>query len=76
MSTYYIAPGNIQCRIVVHPETIRSPRDHYRQFPEQWKECGLMNFEGKVVALDAPLHVYREFRDSEPLMGGLSFVGL
>ena len=83
VTTYYIVPAMTdiagQCRIVACNASLkelaaeaRSVRDHYRKFPEQWKEAGLMNSRGQVVALDAPPHVWLEFQNCEPLMAGLT----
>jgi hypothetical protein len=62
-----------QCRIVARSHEIKhpDPLGHYRQFPAQWREVGLMNSQGKLVCLDAPASVVQEFRDCEPLMASL-----
>lgn len=64
-----------QCRIVRREHEINhpDPLQHYRQYPEQWKEAGLMNSRGVVVTLDASPEVLQEFRDCEPLMAGTCF---
>lgn len=62
-----------QCRIVsrthevIHPKSLQ----HYREFPSQWGEVGLMNSQGKLVCLDAPPAVIQELKDSEPLSAGV-----
>lgn len=82
--TFYIVPALTdiagQCRIVACNASLkeiageaRSVRDHYSKYPQQWKEAGLMNSRGQVVALDAPPHVWAEFRADEPLMAGITY---
>ena len=60
------------CRIVARESDGNGGHDlqHYRAHPEQWKEAGLMNSQGRVVCLNAPAEVLQEFRDCEPLMAG------
>lgn len=64
-----------QCRIVMRAHDIvhPSPLQHYREYPQQWRDVGLINSRGCVVALEAPAEVRTEFKDCEPLMAGLSF---
>lgn len=63
-----------QCRIVRREHEIQhpDPLQHYRQYPQQWQEAGIMNSRGVVVTLDASPEVLQEFRDCEPLMAGTS----
>lgn len=63
-----------QCRIVSRTHEIKhpSPLQHYREFPSQWGEVGIMNSQGKLVCLDAPDAVIQEFKDCEPLAAGLT----
>lgn len=74
--TVYIAPavGTLagQCRIyATHADvTYRGARDHYRKFPQEWKEVGLMNFQGRLVCYDGTTLEYEEIKDCEPLMAG------
>jgi hypothetical protein len=79
MTTYLIVPAFSdqagQCRIVMRPGPAprgRSALMHYRNYPDQWREAGLMNSSGQLVCLDAPDHVREEFIDCQPLMAGLS----
>ena len=64
-----------QCRIVrrEHDAPHPDPLGHYRQYPQQWVDAGIMNSRGVVVALDAPPEVLQEFRDCEPIMAGTHF---
>ncbi|RQR65425.1 hypothetical protein DIE18_02950 [Burkholderia sp. Bp9125] len=82
--TFYIVPALTdiagQCRIVACNASLkeiageaRSVRDHYSKYPQQWKEAGVMNSHGQVVALDAPPHVWAELRADEPLMAGVTY---
>lgn len=83
MSTLiYIAPAfgedhHPQCRIYMHmgawPKMITSVADHYRRYPEQWREVGLMNYQGKLVCFEGnPKHM-AELVNSQPLMAGAFF---
>jgi hypothetical protein len=77
-TTYYIVPAMTeiagQCRIVAFPDAVDNARDAYRRNPDVWKDAGVMNSRGSLVALDAPTHVIHEFRSCEPLAAGLTFV--
>ena len=75
MKTYMIVPAWSdqagQCRIVARDGEYLDALTHYRQNHAQWSEVGLMNSQGKLVCLTAPSAVYQEFKDCEPLYGGL-----
>jgi hypothetical protein len=76
--TYYICPplGSMhagQARIYMRQGRVSNPRDHCRAHPEQWAEVGLVNFQGKLVCLDAADGIYEEIKACEPLMAGLVF---
>lgn len=82
MSTViYIAPAfgenhHPQCRLYAHNgpwPTVMSVADHYRRFPEQWREVGLMNYQGTLVCFEGPDVQRQELRDSQPLMAGTTF---
>ncbi len=47
-----------------------SVRDHFRASPGEWKEVGLMNFEGKLVCFEGTDEQRQELLDSQPLMAG------
>lgn len=48
-------------------------RDCYNEQPGQWRECGLMNYEGKLVCFNGPREALEELQDSQPLMAGTFF---
>lgn len=48
-------------------------RDCYNERPEMWRECGLMNYDGKLVCFDGPLEALHELQDSQPLMAGANY---
>lgn len=48
-------------------------RDCYNARPEDWCECGLVNYEGKLVYFEGPLEVLHELKASQPLMAGAYF---
>lgn len=48
-------------------------RDCYTAQPETWRECGLMNYEGKLVCFDGPMEALHELQDSQPLMAGVNY---
>lgn len=78
----YIAPNagevyHAQARIYraefegkVNTEKIR---DHYRENHRQYKEVGLMNYEGKLVCFEGTDEQRQDLKDCEPLMAGLVF---
>lgn len=73
---FYIVPAWSdqagKCRIVSRThEHVPDAARHYRQFPEQWTEAGLMNSQGGLVALSASKAVFQELKDSEPLAAGV-----
>lgn len=74
-TTYYIVPAWSdqagQCRIVSREGDVENAPDSYRQRPEQWKEAGRMNSQGRLVCLDGTALAVAEFRDCEPLAAGL-----
>lgn len=78
-TTYLIVPALTdvagQCRIVSrsHEQVHPNPLVHYRQYPQQWTQAGIMNSQGKLVCLDAPAVVVQEFKDCEPLAAGQTF---
>lgn len=45
-------------------------RDCYNAQPEGWCECGLVNYEGKLVCFEGPFEVLNELKASQPLMAG------
>lgn len=63
-----------QCRIVKRSHDVNhpDPLGHYRKFPEQWADAGLMSSLGKVICIDGSPDVLQEFKDCEPLMAGMS----
>lgn len=83
-TTYYIVPALTdqagQCRIVsfagafqdIRTDGARDARDHYQKFPDKWAEAGVMNSQGKLVALDGSKATWQELRDCEPLAAGLA----
>lgn len=64
-----------QCRIASRTQEQAHPNAlaHYRQYPGQWTDVGIMNSQGKLVCLDAPVDVVQEFKDCEPLAAGQTF---
>ena len=74
----YIAPSAgeehaAQARIYSACFDCRPPasvRDHFRANPGEWKEVGLMNFDGKLVCFDGTAEQRQELLDSQPLMAG------
>lgn len=74
-TTYYIVPAWSdqagQCRIVSHAGRVENAQASYRDCPEQWREAGLMNSQGRLICLDGTAFAVAEFRDCEPLMAGL-----
>jgi len=74
---YLIVPAESdvagQCRIVCRHHSIKheTPLTHYRQYPEQWSDVGLMASNGTVRCLDAPSSVWQAFWDCEPLMASV-----
>lgn len=87
MSTYLIVPAWSdqagQCRIVRHAhfDEIRKnlrrehndPLRHYRAFPDEWVDVGLMASNGHIRCLTAPVGVLEDMRNCEPLMAGAVF---
>lgn len=78
MSVYLIVPALTeqagQCRIVNRPGPAprgRSALMHYRGYPAQWREVGLMSSTGLLRCLEAPEHVREQFLEAQPLMAGL-----
>lgn len=72
---YLIVPGESQCRIVARfHEGIRKPLENYRNYPDEWKEVGLMNYRGYLSCLDAPDRVRHEMEEAQPMYGGSYFV--
>lgn len=72
MSILYIAPAFSdqagQCRIYAHSDdTIRNVRDHYRKYPEQWHEVGLMDSRGSIRCIEPE---FAALKHDEPLMAG------
>lgn len=81
MTTIYIAPSSgethhPQARIYRTDRPIfhGSVRDHYRAHPKAWTECGLVNFQGRLVCFDGLPEHRQELVDSQPLMAGTSFL--
>lgn len=77
----YVVPGETQCRVVHARQDMDefpswSARDSYRKHPMHWAEVGLVNYQGKLVYMDAsiPASIRKELEDSAPLMGGLVYV--
>jgi hypothetical protein len=62
-----------QCRIVEAQGMFKAPLYAYRQRPELWKECGLMNSRGRIVWLEVPQSAKEEIKLCEPLMAGSQF---
>lgn len=77
MDTLFILPAltNIagRCRILAAQGRIDAPHSSYKNYPQLWREVGLMNFEGKVVCLEAGPQTWQEIKDCEPLMAGAFF---
>lgn len=49
---YLIVPDESQCRIVMRfHEGIRKPLEDYRNYPDEWKEVGLMKEKAVRVSL-------------------------
>lgn len=64
-----------QCRIVhrVTPAHVSVGLNDYRDKPALWMEVGIMASDGHVVCLDAWPEVWKDMRDSEPLMASTTF---
>jgi hypothetical protein len=83
MVILYIAPASgethhPQCRIY-RKDSIDWPRgasvrSDFQQNPDDWKECGLMNYQGRLVAFDGPDEQRSELVDCQPLAAGLTFL--
>ncbi|WOB06496.1 hypothetical protein [Piscinibacter gummiphilus] len=78
-TTYLIVPALTdqagQCRIVRTFTQLGAcdPLTHYRRWPEDWGEVGLMNSSGKLICFDGPQSVCEEIESCQPLMAGLVF---
>lgn len=78
VTTLYIHPALTdqagQCRIyALEGALVRQARDHYRLFPELWREVGIMNSRGKLVCFEGPDFQRQDLVDSQPLMAGTTF---
>lgn len=73
--TYLIVPAWSdqagQCRIAKRLGDIGDALKDYRAEPDAWEDVGIMNSRGSLVCLDAPGHIYQEFKSMEPLMAGV-----
>jgi hypothetical protein len=65
-----------QCRIVKSEGEFKDALHAYRNRPEVWKECGLMNSRGQIVWLEVPKGTHAEIKSCEPLMAGSQFIYL
>lgn len=83
MSTLiYIAPSSgethhPQARIYAHSgpwPTVMSVGEHYKRFPNAWREVGLMNYQGMLVCFEGPDVQRQELLASQPLMAGTAFL--
>jgi hypothetical protein len=78
-TTYLIVPALTdqagQCRIVRTTTQLGRcrPLDHYRRWPDDWSEVGLMSSRGYLVCLDAPAGLAADMREDQPLMAGLVY---
>lgn len=78
MTTIYIAPAFSdqagQCRIYATDQTIKnSVRNHYLDYPGQWREVGVMNSRGKLVCFDGTDEQRQELIADQPLMAGIHY---
>ena len=77
-TTIYIKPALTpqagQCRIyALDGPLVRSARDHYRTFPDLWREVGIMSSRGKLVCFQGTPRQRQDLTDDQPLMAGLTY---
>jgi hypothetical protein len=78
MKIVYIVPAWSdqagQCRIsTLSAQSLRDVKRDYEHNPDKWRECGVMNSQGKLVAYDGTQAERQEIVACEPLMAGLVF---
>lgn len=76
-TTYLIADPDQagQCRVVAMDnfDFVMSALNHYRVDPRPWREVGLMDAKGFLIAMTAPKDVVETFTDYQPLAAGVTF---
>lgn len=78
-TTIYIAPAagdthHTQCRIYACDGYVSgSARDHYAEWPDLWREVGLINYQGGLVCFEGSDEQRQELVDCQPLVAGLVF---
>lgn len=74
LTTYLIVPALSdqagQLRIVSreHDNKFRVELSDYRRNPELWKEAGLVNTDGKLKCIEAPVNVGLYLQSQQPLL--------
>lgn len=69
---YLAAPGNNQCRLVFKEFDAPQPKvlQDYQRMPDTWKEVGLINYRGQLVASDCSSAINCKLMEAEPIAGG------